>query len=242
MRGGVLTIGSLFWDEHPARKHWRESRLAMDQKQLVQAPITYGRRSGSRGGTYTMTFADVPFGQAALIPFRNELTDFTALEAEAFELWKAEDPKSTSRKIGAAWGCVGAQFRDANNDNIRNGKDSWAGFFSNTASIHPVTKKGILKMPWPLANDGKATELDVILATATRAEDIRPSPEQVADAWIEQNEGHEMYFLQNVRCGMRTSSDLQIWKRIEARQPSWLKLAKYAESVGILRGEADRKA
>jgi len=43
MRTGILIIGSLLWD-NCQREAWRRSRLHVDRKLHVKAPICYGRR------------------------------------------------------------------------------------------------------------------------------------------------------------------------------------------------------
>jgi hypothetical protein len=43
--------------------------------------------------------------------------------------------------------------------------------------------------------------LDLILAIAAKAEKVRPRPEHVADAWVNQDQGHEAYFFENVGTG-----------------------------------------
>jgi hypothetical protein len=101
----------------------------------------------------------------------------------------------------------------------------------------------VLRIPWPaIAADGKAAELDVIFATATKAEATRPLPADVADAWINQDEGYESYFFENVRHGIRTPDDLLIWKRIENATPSWLRSPAYTEAIAILQREVTLEA
>jgi hypothetical protein len=57
MRCSVLTIGSLLCDSKIAgRASWRERRLNIADKVLVKASFYYGRKSVSRGNTFTMTF------------------------------------------------------------------------------------------------------------------------------------------------------------------------------------------
>ena len=72
---------------------------------------------------------------------------------------------------------------------------------------------------------------------ATKADPTRPSPEDVADAWINQRDGRESYFFENVRCGIRTPEDGLIWRRMEEQRPSWLEEGAYKSAVDILRRE-----
>ena len=86
------------------------------------------------------------------------------------------------------------------------------------------------------------TSVDIILAIATmpRPENERPSPREVAKAWIDQKDRHERYFLENVRHGIRTAGDAEIWSAIEDAQPEWLQFEHYAEVVDKLRRQANR--
>ncbi|PNQ77231.1 hypothetical protein BA950_04065 [Erythrobacter sp. SAORIC-644] len=83
------------------------------------------------------------------------------------------------------------------------------------------------------------TGQDIILATATmpRPLDERPSPQDIAEAWIGQEEGHERYFLENVRHGIRTGDDAEIWSAVEHANPLWLQNGCYADVVDTLRRE-----
>ncbi|WP_411857810.1 hypothetical protein [Roseiflexus sp.] len=77
--------------------------------------------------------------------------------------------------------------------------------------------------------------MDVILATATRANTEQPTVNEIADAWIKSC-GYERYFFENVRHGIRTPEDVRIWRRIEERSPSWL--GRYPNEEMVLRVEA----
>jgi hypothetical protein len=75
---------------------------------------------------------------------------------------------------------------------------------------------------------------DVILATATLPEPARPTAEEIADAWADQSNGEEHYFIANVRSGIRTPEDQAIWRHLEDRNPSWLDHALRQELGGLL--------
>lgn len=238
MHDGILIIGSLFWDRRRERVEWRQARLRIDDAVHVSVSIRYGRRSESRGNTFTMTFAgDGQLGQGVLAPCRTSVADAAALIAEAKELWKAEQPSAPAGSIGAPWGCVGVLFRPQAAPDDRH--KAWTDYFHKKASpISPVDRDGALRIPWPvLATDGTAAGVEVILATATKADTARPLPEDIADAWINQDQGHELYFFENVRHGIRTPEDLIIWRRVDEAGPSWLRKDAYTEAVAILRGE-----
>jgi len=185
-----------------------------------------------------MTFAiGGPLGQGVLVPCKRNPADVAALLAEAMELWRAEKPDAEPGSIGASWGCVGVLFRDqpASGDWLR----EWADHFSrNPSPVSAVGSDGSLRIRWPaIAVDGSDADVDVLLAIATKPDSTRPLADDVADAWINQDQGHERYFFENVRHGIRTPEDGLIWRRIEEKRPSWFRGDVYAEPVAILRGE-----
>ena len=116
----------------------------------------------------------------------------------------------------------------------------WADYFqANASAIGPVDANGILRIPWPVnVVDGRPAEMDVILGTATMAEATRPTVADIADAWVGQLEGHERYYFENVRLGIRTPEDVPIWRRIEEQAPRWLHGGAYDGVVALLRSEA----
>lgn len=172
------------------------------------------------------------------MPCRTKLDNPGALLVEAEELWKVEDREAEPGIIAASWGCVGLLFRDDPPPHVW--FQTWAAHFRKKASpVPPVGSDGLLTIPWPAtADEGSAADLEVLLATATEPDATRPLPEEVADAWIDQNQGHERYFFENVRHGIRTPEDGLIWRRIEERKPAWLRGDAYAGAVCVLRGEA----
>lgn len=236
MRAAILIIGSLLWD-NDQRDSWRKSRLCIENRMHVKAPIRYGRRSTCN--TFTMTFrTEEVFGQVVLVPCVTVIGDVAGLVAEAEALWKAEQRSAATNSIGGSWGCVGVMFRtESTQAGLLAG---WSNRFRVTASaIPPVDDAGILHIPWPVTTaEARPADVDIVLATATKAEMNPPSVTEIADAWIDQRHGHERYFLENVRHGIRTPEDGLIWRRIEEQAPSWLRSGKYAEAVGLLRQEA----
>lgn len=99
MKGGVIIIGSLFWDDHrnendSLRKNWRKNRLDIKNAFRVKLPIRYGRKS--KGGEFTMVFStrlerSSNLGIGYVIPFiSNPITNYEQLENEVLEIAKAE--------------------------------------------------------------------------------------------------------------------------------------------------------
>jgi hypothetical protein len=229
MNCGILVIGSLLWEDGP-RDAWRQDRLQLHKSQTVSAPIRYGRRSTKRANTFTMVLdPTAPPGQAVLVPCVRRIETVSDLIEEAEALWRAERSKTASGGICARWGCVGALFRG---DDVRdaNVAKDWNQYFrSACAPVAPVDHDGTLRIPWPaLDTDGAPAAVGVILATATQAEVRRPTPSQIADAWIEQDQGEERYFFRNVQSGIRTAEDQAIAQRIITCSPTWMGSDSYA--------------
>jgi len=187
-----------------------------------------------------MTFShDTPIGQGVLVPCTEAIVDIDSLVAEAEALWSAEERKAPSGRLGARWGCVGVLCREETESASL--MAAWVCYFrdTKTSAIWPVDERGVLCIPWPTkVADGAPADADVILATATEADRVQPCAEQIADAWLDQNESHERYFFENVRHGIRTPDDGPIWKRIEERRPCWRRDGAYAEAIAILQREA----
>lgn len=223
MRLGILTIGSLFWDTGQCRSKWREEHLIMEQAQLVNAPIEYGRCSTTRGNTYTMIIrasgdAD---GVARLVPCRTAVGGIKDLVDAAIELWRVESNRNKSESLGASWGCVGVLFKE--------GKDAplyldWCSAFQKKvkAPISPVNDKGVLQVPWPDSCVGDSLEIDIILATATKKSNSRINPEIIADAWVGDKNGNQKYLFNNLDAGIQTIDDCSICRRILEQKPKWL--------------------
>jgi hypothetical protein len=178
--------------------------------------------------------SDGALGQAVLVPCLKGPTDVAGLGREAEALWRAEWRKAQAGTISASWGCVAARFDDERAP--ADWSAWWSRFFRDKASpVGPVTEDGLLEMPWPKAQD--ELNLDVVIATVTKAEITPPSAEEVAEAWL--SHGNECYFFENIRHGIRTPDDLEIWRVLEEANRDWLSNDAYAEAIASLRGEAN---
>ncbi len=63
LRGGVIIIGSLLWDNKISRQEWRKNDLYNRNRFKVNVPIRYGRCSDTRNNTYTMIFSNIEVKQ-----------------------------------------------------------------------------------------------------------------------------------------------------------------------------------
>ena len=221
-------IGSLLWDDSDVRKSWRSKRLKMEQREHVHAPIRYGRKSTSRGDTFTMVLdASTDPGVAVAVPIKQETGDSGGLLDEARAMWAAECKSHPSDKMSADWGCIGLLVRDPTaHPDLASG---WVGAYEQENNVHPVTTSGELPIPWPRFRDSdRPLPYDFLLATSTVATSDHPTPADIAAAWTEQDGGLEEYFFSNVERSIRTAVDLQILEHIERQRPDWLDRCKTA--------------
>jgi len=242
LRCSVLIVGSLFWKQDDVRTAWRDKRLDLAAMMQVEAPLRYGRRSQTWGDTFTMILDPAaPNGQALLVPCKAGVRSFADLRDEIRWLWSAEDNKPPADRFHKSWGCVAALFGPKA---IAAGfREEWKLHFQAAKPPLPcaVDKEGQLGIPWPRARDGAiVANIDIVLATATmpNPRNERPSPGDVAKAWIGQNAGYERYFIENVRHDIRTRDDAEIWSTVVETQPEWLRSEAYADVVKKLRQEA----
>jgi hypothetical protein len=123
---GIIVVGSLDWESKDygasferklsaddrrrvaRRTAWRNNRLMQHaaSQYRVRVPIRYGRKSASRGDTFTMVFSPEMasrLGSAKVIRCRTDVTSIDDLAAEAMELWVAESDETHRGKLSASW-------------------------------------------------------------------------------------------------------------------------------------------
>ena len=224
MKIGVLIVGSLYWDDSPPRTAWRSERLDCVRRQQVRAQIRYGRRSRSRGNSYTMVFSsglrEEQFGTAIAIPFKSE-----NLLEEAEHLWAAEAHSACgpNGRISDRWGCV-ALLEHPQVPLPRDIRARWTArvdrepHYGKLDHAHDeaaaVDESGFLGIHWPRAENGLLLEMDALLATATcptlNAGDY-PSPRKIAEAWnTPGGRKKAKYFWCNRAHGITTFQDAEI--------------------------------
>lgn len=239
----ILIVGSLLWNKDKAGiwAEWRDDRLDLAAATRIHVPLRYGRRSQGWGNTFTMVLdAMAPSGKALLVPCKARVYSYADLLEEIRLLWSAEDSAPPIDRFYKSWGCVAALFGPK--AAAVGFPEQWRATFqaAKPPQLRVVDPDGLLSIPWPRRLDGEMVAgQDIILATATmpRPLDERPSPQDIAEAWIGQEEGHERYFLENVRHGIRTGEDAEIWSAVEHANPLWLQNRCYADVVDTLRRE-----
>jgi len=209
----------------------------MDKAVGVKVPIRYGRRSSSRGNTYTMVFSPgCELGRAKAVPCTRSVSCLEGMIEEAEYLWAAEQPSEPApgrkKLLSANWGCVSLlahpQLLQSPSKNlIREVLDGWAarvaleGNYDGKNYDGPdgrclVDDKGILQISWPDVTDlSEPLPFDVMLATATKATPEAgdyPSANVVAQAWKSDKEGNEKYFWHNREHGITTFQDDKIFE------------------------------
>ena len=234
MRIGILIVGSLLWDENQNRQKWRRNRLAIDAKRSVPAPIRYGRRSQSRGCSYTMVFSselvgdESRLGTAACVPCLHGVNSLEDLVVEAECLWAAERNKAaTNGQIGANWGSVSLLVNPESGQS-KAIREMWTERVSAekhyklprpaTGEQSIVDDQGLLSMTWPRVLDNTTEGLDAILATATDptlSDGGYPSAEEIAKAWMTATgQKYVEYFHKNRESQIETFQDREIIKRL----------------------------
>lgn len=227
--GGVIIIGSLLWDENPARVTWRKNYLTdVESRISVPLQIRYGRKSASRQGTYTMLFCNHPeteFGSGYIIGFNKVIDNFATLADQAFALSKAEGISKNDSTLNGNWGTVALLINpniDSKDkvyaDEIRN---RWSTIYLNYRNnfkaeeysvytdTNIIDSNGFLKLKWTSEMDS----FDFLIATPVIPNIKRIlSSKEIADKMIEQN--YFEYFLNNISNGIDTFQDQQILELI----------------------------
>lgn len=119
LKGGVLIIGSLLWQDYlnkqgdDIRKTWRSEHLLTDNKNMVKAPIRYGRYSDN-SKVFTMTFSKTvtknKFETAYFVPLSKPfITTIEELFKEATALSNAE---GMNGNFANSWASLGILFNE----------------------------------------------------------------------------------------------------------------------------------
>lgn len=231
LKGGVLIIGSLFWqdglNENPfLRKNWRNKRLSIKNQVHVFAPIRYGRLSNMKK-TYTMVLSkeieeNKKFGTAYILPFKNDsIKSLIGIQNQARYLSTAEGNNEGKIVLGN-WGMIGILFNPAINDELKNQilvywsnliqKDG--GFDQKEYRISPeepiMSENGEILISWSKTVDynqqKELDKLDFIMATCTKPTRY-PT---VAELSENIKSDPRKYFYNNIKNGITTFTDRQV--------------------------------
>jgi hypothetical protein len=236
LRVGVLVIGSLLWDNERQRPDWRDARLRMAEAQPVRVPIRYGRRSRKRSNNYTMVFSTLCYrhkepGRGWVVPLARVVNSFDGLLTDANALAEAEGLNAWT------WGAV-ALLRNNQRKYPPGLIRDWQRYFTEKSANCRVFeaharsewpalgRSGVLRIKWPVPEDGQPLKLDLLLATPTEANLVQrgvrkryPSPKEIGNTYA--RTGDPSYFIQNIRHGIFTSADKNIWRAMLRVRPQW---------------------
>ncbi len=229
LRGGVIIIGSLIWEDHlnnekadNIRNEWRRQNL-IDKPTLTKLPIRYGRESKTRKNTYTMIFSkscEEDLGQGLILPFNQVIITFEGLELQAIALAIAEGIyKADNLRLTSSWGSVGLLINPKLNETDFASQAliqrKWAEIYysysdafiadsykTNNENSSPITQEGFLDIAWQTEMDA----FDLLIATP-----VTPKPKSLLNANdIAQriiDKKYSTYFRQNMEHKITTAAD-----------------------------------
>ena len=229
LKVGILIVGSLYWDgqmcapackqncQNCSRESWRQKRLRMKDAVTVEVPIHYGRRSKTRGNTYSSIVFDAAnkMGQARVVPCLTSVKTLAELVGEATAMWTAEkNGDNEYNEISAKWGCVALLPHPEHGLESLIPPDLLKGWANRIATEHAnyenrisVDRSGRLLIDWPKQVKGEELNLDLLLATANFPDGKAPTEKEIAKAYWEDDLSHVDYFIKNRKSGITTPSD-----------------------------------
>lgn len=239
MKGAVLVIGSLLWedetnaldiDQGKLRSDWRKD-LDLKNKVAVKVPIRYGRKSSSRKCTYTMIFSkSVPTnGTAFIIPYKKEAKGFEDIKSQALRLSEAEGISTEEHpdRLKASWGAVGIAFNktkvDLFNDIRKNWHKEFESFNNQDYKIGnespSIQKNGELNFEFEFPNN-----IDYVFAAPMQPNVTEyPTINRIIEAILESNPKYDIYVKENFKKGIRIENDDEIIKRLEEKPEDLIK-------------------
>ncbi len=232
LKGGVIIIGSLIWEDHlksimadNIRKEWRKQNLT-EKPILTKVPIRYGRESQSREDTYTMVFSkscEDNLGQGLILSFNQDIVTFEGLERQAIALAIAEGIyKVDNLRLTTSWGSVGLLINPKLNEtdfaSEKLIQKKWADIYhsysdtfiadtykTNNEINSPITQDGFLDIAWQT----EMNAFDILIATP-----VIPKPKSILNAnEIAQrmiDKKYQTYFHNNIRHKITTAADDEI--------------------------------
>ena len=231
LRGGVIIIGSLLWDNKVNRQKWRKNDLCSKNQFKVYIPIRYGRYSCKRK-IYTMVFSNNCYlkryglGTGWVLPIKAKINLFSELKEEAKKMGEAE---GFNNGFSGDWGSVALLLNPNKiiDDSI---KEEWGKFMSDKIPKYflsdkkiksekfPIDPNGFLAIRWPeeVTPKNKIEKHDFLIATVTNPTLINgkyPTAYQIADMMKE--EKYYDYFCKNRKYEITTFQDERILRKIQ---------------------------
>lgn len=233
LKGGIVIIGSLLWDDEKERKKWRDNDLCYKNRFKVYVPIRYGRCSCTRNNTFTMVFSNICYlkiyglGIGWVLPIKAEINSFDKLKEEAQKMGKAEGFKDDG--LSKDWGSVALLINP--NKKVDNSiRTEWGKLMSSKISDHlllskklkseksPIDSNGFLAIRWPekVTLKNKIGKLDFLIATVTTPtlnKGRYPTVHQIANAMKKAK--YCDYFCKNRENEITTFQDERILKELQ---------------------------
>jgi len=226
LRGGVIIIGSLLWDDKGNRQKWRKNDLCSENRFKVYIPIRYGRYSCERK-IYTMVFSNSCYlkryglGTGWVLPIKTKINLFSELKEEAKKMGEAE---GFNNGFSGDWGSVALLLNPNKiiDDSI---KEEWGKFMSDKIPKYflsdkkiksekfPIDFNGFLKIRWPkeVIQKNKIKKFDFLIATVinpTLIDNKYPTVRRIANAMKKENA--DPYFIKNREHKITTFQDERI--------------------------------
>lgn len=221
LNGGILIIGSLFWDKNEIRESWRSKYLSLDQHKNIPVPIRYGRISSERSYTYTMVFSsgckeNDLLGIAKAIPFLDNPVSIDLLKRQAKALIRAEQKKEPDKKLyNWSWGALGMIVNPLLSGELKPlllgewkknfGKGLNPDHYKVGVEQPILNKQGILNIDWP----EELEDFDFLIASAVKPE-IDEYPDAAAIVAKMKESKYTEYFDKNSESGISTFLDKEI--------------------------------
>ena len=154
LRGGVIIIVSLLWDNKVNRQKWRKNDLCYKNQFKVYIPIRYGRYSCKRK-IYTMVFSNNCYlkryglGTGWVLPIKAKINLFSELKEEAKKMGEAE---GFNNGFSGDWGSVALLLNPNKiiDDSI---KGEWGKFMSDKIPKYFLSDKKIKSEKFPIISN-----------------------------------------------------------------------------------------
>lgn len=231
LKGGVLIIGSLFWQDHKEqegdnlRKKWREENLSIADSSNVIVPIRYGRFS--KENVYTMVFDyKLPknhFGIAKAVPFKETIMSLDQITQVTNGLSLIEGGKTDAFIKGnkKPWCICTLWINPSLSDSLRNDltnywheklQENSVGYksFAERPSLFSCNERGLLDISW----QEELNNLDFLIATSTLPK-LRDGVKELTVPEIANHIDNRAYFYENRKVGITTFQDEEILEELK---------------------------
>lgn len=245
LRGGVIIIGSLLWEEDldpkkrdNIRSNWREGCLRMSDKIMVKLPIRYGRWSGKREA-YTMVFSANcarrnRLGTGFIVPMKRRIKATGELICQARMMAEAE---GMNRCFRMNWALMSILLNPGLSSETQQAVlKTWEGVLTadgagldwtgyRVGAERPIIgQRGELRIRWPRSadprNQARIDAIHFLIAASTKPShecgcDRYPSIREIAESVRRDKE--RCYFRNNYRSGIKTYQDERVIKPLSRK-------------------------